>query len=185
MSNKPLHVICIKLITNKVVLCFVRGSVKYVFLFILVSQLSLHPLPTISSENREYAVCVMNLFLMRICWTPIRSYENKVPFKPHVRERCIMPVWSILFPRLDAFSPQKRLKKSSCVSSPEAQIEDRCLPAFTDGNARLLTCGVLWGRKYGAFSQQLSVVAHASSDAYASHVAETVEGFKYKRVIQR
>jgi hypothetical protein len=77
-----------------------------------------------------------------------------------------------IFPRLDAFFPQKRLQKSPCVSSPEAQIKDRCLPAFTDGNARLLICGVLGGWKYGAFSQQLSVVAHASADAYASHVAE-------------
>jgi hypothetical protein len=57
------------------------------------------------------------------------------------------------------------------------------LPAFTDGNARLLACGVLWGRKYGGFSQQLSVVAHAFADAYASHVAETVGGFKYMKVI--
>ena len=37
----------------------------------------------------------------------------------------------------------------------------------------------------GAFSQQLSVVAHTSADAYASHVEETVEGFKYKRVVHR
>jgi len=43
----------VKHITNKVVLCFVRGSEKYLFLFILISQLSVHPLPTISSENRE------------------------------------------------------------------------------------------------------------------------------------
>ena len=37
------------------------------------------------------------------------SYENtdRVPFKSRVRERCIMPVWSRLFPRLDAFFPTK------------------------------------------------------------------------------
>ena len=47
------------------------------------------------------------------------------------------------FPASTHFFPQKRFQKSPCVSSPEAQIEDRCLPAFTDGDARLLTCGVL------------------------------------------
>lgn len=42
--------------TNKLVLFFVRGSIKYMFWIVCVSKLSVHMLPTITQDNRDYTV---------------------------------------------------------------------------------------------------------------------------------
>ena len=52
-NNRKLctHYVCNKYIA---VLFFVRVSIKYMFSSVRVSQLSVHPLPTINVDNLEY-----------------------------------------------------------------------------------------------------------------------------------
>jgi hypothetical protein len=70
------------------VIFFVRGSVKYVFWISRVSQLPVHPLPTITPDNRDYTVLLLSNDARH-------SFVSRMP-QAMEREKCDMSQLSTL-----------------------------------------------------------------------------------------